>query len=174
MSPGRNRGSEAIRVALKTEQEGLEMYQKAREKTTNSDGKKMFLALVEDEKSHVRMIKRIAEGLGMSEALQEALDGTPRERIKTIFSKARDELPREVATSTDDVEALRLALDFEKRGYEFYGRVAKDACSESEKALFESLALEENEHYAILQQTLEYLDNTGQWFLWDEQGLLDG
>lgn len=166
--------SNALRVALKMEADGIEMYEKAAQKCSNTLGKKMFLGLAEDEKSHIRMIEEIAKSQGLSAALEEARSGTPRERIKTIFSQARDEIVEEVASTADDIMALKTALGMEKESHEFYRKAAGETSCVDESALFERLAKEENEHFGVLQNTLEYLENAGNWFLWEEKGLLDG
>jgi rubrerythrin len=165
--------SSALRAALKMENDGSEMYQEAAGKCTNGLGKKMFYGLAEDEKSHIRMIKVIAEGSGLSAALVEALDGTPRERIATIFSRASEGVV-ENAAGADDVSVLKTALALEDKSREFYGRAAQEVSCGDEAALFERLAREEEQHHEILTNTLEYLESTGNWFLWEEGGLLDG
>ena len=166
--------SDALRIALDTENEGLEMYEKASAKASNPLAREIFLGLAGDEKSHLAMIERIAEGMGMSAALEVALKGTPTHRMKTIFTEARDEVIEGQAVSADELEAIKIALDFERKGYGFYTQAAKDAEDADEKALFEMLALEEDEHYRILDSTQQYLEDTGKWFLWDEWALLEG
>lgn len=166
--------SEAVKIALQTETDGLEMYERAGQRTSYPLGKKMLLSLAEDERSHIRMIERIVQGVGLSAALKEARHGTPRERVRTIFSEAKDEVTERLAASADDVKILKTALEFENRGYSFYQQAARDASREDERALFERLAQEESEHYKMLQNTYEYLERTGQWFLWEEQGILNG
>jgi len=166
--------SEALRLALEMEQDGLEMYDKAAGRVSHPAGKRMFQGLAEDERAHVRMIEEIARGMGLSAALKEARRGTPKERMKTIFTEAKDSVSQRLAPSTDEFQALRIALDFERKGYEFYAQAAKDSSDPDHKALFEKLAGEENEHFRILESTRQYLDRTGEWFLWDEWGLVEG
>lgn len=167
-------GSEALRIALQTEKDGIEMYTKASEATAHAFGKKLFLSLVEDEKSHIRMIEALAEGAGLASALEDARAGTPRERMKTIFSESKDDLAEQSDASPDELAALTVAMELEQNGHEFYKRAAAEARCGHERALFEKLAEEEHEHYQILSSTHEYLSQTGKWYLWDEQGLLDG
>jgi len=150
------------------------MYTEASEKARHPFGKKMLLSLAEDERSHICMIQKIAEGLGLSAAMSEVREGTTTERIKTIFSDVKDEVAERMATADDDVEALRIAMGFEKKGYEFYEKAAAEATCEDEKGLFAELAKQETEHYEILQNTYEYLEDSGHWFSWGEQALLDG
>jgi rubrerythrin len=156
------------------ESDGIEMYEGAARNCANALGQKMFLGLAEDEKSHIRMIEAIAEGLELSAALEKARSGTPRERIKTLFSEARDKVVGKAAAAADDVTALKTALGLEKESYDFYRKAAGETSCADEEALFKRLLKEENEHFEILQNMLEYLENTGNWFLWEEEGLLDG
>ena len=166
--------SDALKIAIDTENEGLEMYQKASEKASNPVAKKMFLGLGEDEKAHLKMIEEIAQGMGMSAALEVARQGTPLERMNTIFTEAKDDVTERLAASADEFEAIRIAMDFEERGYRFCTQAAKDAEDADQRALFERLAREENDHYRILDSTRQYLENTGEWNLWEEGGLLTG
>jgi rubrerythrin len=53
-------------------------------------------------------------------------------------------------------------------------RAAQGATDEDEKALFERLAFEESEHYKILQDLRDYLEQTGWWLLWGEGAFMDG
>jgi rubrerythrin len=79
-----------------------------------------------------------------------------------------------VAVSTDDTGVLRIGMDFESRSNVYYVRAAQGATDEDEKALFERLAFEEGEHYKILQDLRDYLEQTGWWLLWGEGAFMDG
>ena len=164
----------ALRVAIQTEEDGIAMYERAVEQTKHPFAKKLFRGLAEDEKSHVQMIESIAQGMGMSAALNLSREGTPKERIKTIFSESHAELADRIDATADELEVLRAAIEFEQNGYGYYKAAAAEAESEDARSLFEKLALEENEHYEVLSSTYEYLDQAGQWFLWDEGALLEG
>ena len=163
-----------LKIALDAEKAGLDMYQKASERTLYPLGRQMLLSLAEDEKSHIRMIEGLAAGRGLQQALSEAREGTPAERMKNALSELKSVVADDLSVCADELEALRLALDLEKRSYEFYKQGAKDAASKDESSLFEKLAFEEGEHYRMLQNTYEYLEDRDHWFLWTEQGLLDG
>jgi len=171
---GSGGGSEALKIALKTEQEGREMYLKAAHAAAHPFGKKMLESLAEDEASHVRMIEKIAKGMGMDVAVESARKGTPRDRIVTIFTGVKDKVAKKLAASTDEVEALKTAMEFEKKGWEFYEASAKKASDKNEKELFTRLAAEESQHYDIVRNTYEYLEDTKHWYTWAEKSLLDG
>jgi len=167
-------GPQAVQTAIRMEQEGLQMYEQVAAKTSHPFGKKMFLSLADDERAHIRMIETIARGLGLEAVLKEARSGTPRERIVTIFSEVKDEVVERLAATHDELDALKLAMAFEKKGYEFYRRVAAEATEADAKTLYGRLADEETQHYEVLQNTLDYLERTKHWFTWEEKALLDG
>jgi len=166
--------TDILRVALDTETDGLEMYKAAAENASNPVARKMFSGLVEDEKSHIKMIEQVANDMGLDEALKNARENTPAQRMKTIFTEAKDEFAREEAPTADEFEALEKAMEFEKKGHEFYKEGAEKAQSEDRKKLCEKLAFEEGQHYQILESTLEYVKDTNEWTLWEGGGLLTG
>lgn len=166
--------SEAVKIALQTENDGFKMYDEASRKISHPLGKQMLFSLAADEKGHIQIIQGIVEGMGFNFALKRAIEGTPRERLKTIFSNEENKDIERLPVSSDDIKILKIALEFENKGYSFYIQAAKDTSCQDERALFEKLAGEEREHYNILLNTCEYLEDTGLWFLWEEQGMLDG
>jgi len=98
----------------------------------------------------------------------------PKSEIKTVFSELKEQMMSRISASSDEMEAVKVALDFEAKGYEFYRKAAADATDDKEKKLLSVLADEEQEHYAILQNTHSFLKDTGNWFMWEEQGILEG
>lgn len=79
-----------------------------------------------------------------------------------------------ISATTDEKEAVKLALEFEREGYRFYRDLKENAASDMEKRLFEILASEEEVHYKLLENTHRFLEDTGDWFMWEELGLLEG
>ncbi|MDK1031470.1 MAG: ferritin family protein [Planctomycetia bacterium] len=166
--------TEAVRLAMQMEDDGYKMYIEGAEKTTNPLGKKMLLSLARDEEAHKKMVEAVARGLGMAGALAHALEGTPRERLRTVFSEASEGVKEQLAASPDDLEVLNIAVDFEKKSNAFYNKATAEAEDDDERGLFERLALEESEHCRILQDVCDYLKSTGWWFLWEEGAFMDG
>lgn len=163
--------TKALSTALKMEKDGMAFYREASEKTGNVLGKKMFLSFVEDEKRHYHMIEALAKGLSIDKELKEA---GPAERVRTIFEKARKEMETRLGSDSGDVQALKFAVEMEDKGYRFYKKNAEGATAPREKALWEKLAHEESQHHEILQNALSYLEETGDWFLWEEGGPIEG
>jgi rubrerythrin len=166
--------SPGLAMAMATEKEGVEIYSQASQRTLYPLGQRMFASLAEDEKCHLLMIQRLADGLGIQAALDVSREGRPIERVKSAFAEVGQAVVDDLSVCADDLEALRLAMDFEVRGYKAYDEAAKKAPNEAERQLFKKLCEEENEHHKMLENVYEYLADNWHWFLWKEDALLDG
>jgi len=160
----------AIESALQQEADGIEYYNEAAEKCSSAAGAHMFQSFVQDEERHLRWVKETARGMGV----EVGDTPMPRERIKTIFAEARGELDDSARATQDEKDAISVALDMETKSFRNYKSAGRLAADEEAVALFERLAAEENQHYEMLQNTLEYLAANDQWFLWKEGALLTG
>jgi rubrerythrin len=159
----------AADIARSMETDAVEFYAQAAEKTSHPIGKKMFLSIVEDEKRHVRMIDALIKGLGLTE---DNID--PMEQIKSVFAENKDAMQERIAATNDDLEALKIAMEMEGKGRDFYRKAADEATDDISKALFERLFKEEEKHYAIFSNTYSFLSDTGNWYMWEEQGVIEG
>ncbi|MDA8091739.1 MAG: ferritin family protein [Nitrospiraceae bacterium] len=161
---------DAVEIAIKTETDAIDFYGKAAQKTSHPVGKKMFLSIIEDEKRHLEVLKCIFEGMDI-----EVPEGkNPMGRVKTVFDENRDLMLSRVAATSDEVQALEMAMKMEKDSVDFYEKAAASARERKEKAVFERLVEEEKQHYAIFSNTLQFLTDTGNWFMWEEHSIVDG
>lgn len=161
--------SMAVETALKMETDAINFYKDAIDKTSHPLGKKIFEGFIADESRHLKMIEGIMKDLDID--LNVVM---PEKDIKTIFTELKDQMMQRISVTTDEIEAVGIALDFEKEGYHFYQNAAQDAKGDKEKRLFEVLAVEEKRHYEILENTHRFLKDTGDWFMWEEHGILEG
>ena len=161
--------SKAIDTAVKMEIDAMKFYHEAAQKTIHPFAKRMFQGFVRDEDRHLKMLRDILSGMDL-----KIISLHPKAEIRTAFSDLKEQMMERISASTDEIEAVQVALDFETKGFEFYKKAAAEAADEREKALFSALAGEEQEHYSILQNTYSFLKDTGDWFMWQEQGILEG
>ena len=96
------------------------------------------------------------------------------ENIKTIFETMKDQMQTRIKATSSELEAFKIAMQMEKEGIEFYKKFASEAQKEQEKKLFERLAKEEEQHFAIFSNTFSFLDDTGNWFMWEEHSIVEG
>ncbi len=161
---------DAVELARKLEQDGLSFYTEAAGKCPSASGRHMFESFAADEKRHLEWVERMAEGLGV-DLTQAAM---PREAIRSVFDKVKGQLAETAGATQDEKDAVAFALKMEDAGYQNYIAAAALAESPAVKEVFERLAAEEGEHYQMLENTLEYMNATGEWFLHFEGGLLSG
>lgn len=160
---------DALELAMKMEKDAITFYSEAAQKTKYPVGKKMFDTITEDEKRHLEMISQIIKGLNVTHK-----DVSPMKNVKTVFEKMKNEMMKKVEASANELEAFKVAMKMEQEGMDFYKKALAGAKKEKEKALFERLIKEEQQHYAIFANTYQFLADTGNWFLWEERGIVEG
>ncbi|HDK81924.1 MAG TPA: rubrerythrin [Nitrospirae bacterium] len=158
-----------VEIAINMESDAIKFYREAAGKAKHSVGKKMFLTIMEDEKRHLEMLSLIIKGMDI-----RSKDVSPMKNVKTVFESMKEEMMRKVEATTDELEAFKIAMRMEKEGIEFYKKAATGAKTDKERALFERLIKEEQEHYDIFANTYFFLSDTGSWFMWEEHSIVDG
>ena len=160
---------EAIETAIKMETDAINFYNEAANKTSHPFGREMFKGFIRDEARHLKMLQDMFKGREFEVEMVR-----PRESIKTVFSMLKDEMMERAKAMESEMEAVNIALKFEKEGFDFYRKSASEAGTPKEKLLFEKLSVEENDHYTILLETQKFLENTGQWYMYEERGIVEG
>ncbi len=148
----RDRRSDVLAEAIRFETEGREFFLKAAERTKGYFGKVMFESIAEDELGHIKRIKGIHDRWLASRTWESPPLPPGERRLETVFQQARGELTKRVNVSADEMEAVRLAIQLERRGHQFYSRLADEAVEEAEKDFYTQLAEEETRHLSILQE----------------------
>ena len=162
----------ALRRGMSTEIWGQRFYEEAVARTEAEDGKRVFQSLVAEERQHLDILRgqyaslrADNEWISIEDARAMAASVDPTD----IFPEASAAVQL-IPEDATDLQALQMAKDFERRGYELYHQAATLATSPEAKAMWEYLAQEEDQHYAFLDQTQEYLATDGVWYF-DEQEL---
>jgi len=162
--------NECIQLARKMEMDGAKFYGEAAAKAVNPQAKRLFESFAADEKRHLGIVEQMARGAGVDISNMPM----PAEEIRTVFSKAKEKLGKEQTVSDDERHAIEKALVMETESYRLYEEAAAQAKDAAQKALLERLASEEDQHYGMLVNTQEYLDDNQKWFMWKESALLTG
>ena len=160
---------DALEMAMKMEKDAITFYSEAARKTKYPAGKKMFDTISQDEKRHLEMISEIVKGLNVTHK-----DVSPMKNVRTVFESMKKEMMKKAEASADELEAFKIAMRMEQEGMEFYKKTLAGAKKEKERALLERLIKEEEQHYAIFANTYQFLADTGNWFLWEERGIVEG
>ncbi len=164
-----------LKQALQMEQENREFYLNAARKVENKLGREMLESIAKDEEGHHTRLLQLQEGAtetALGECRAEFDDAGVR--VRALFRQYGGQAAEEVAADTDDLEALNIAMEMERKGYNLYKEAASKASDPSAGKVFVFLAGEEQKHFEVLQNMHRYLSDPKTWFLEQEQGLLDG
>jgi len=165
----------SLEVALTNEMREREFYESQSRRTKNPLGKTMFARLAEEEQEHYERLQELSVRWKREERWPETVPLTVKNTnisdiLKDFLKKAREIAPAD----KDDLGAIRTALDFEARGAAFYERLSSEVSDTKEREFFRLLAAIEQEHYASLKDTEEFLTNPAGWYQQREHTGLDG
>jgi rubrerythrin len=166
---------DALNVALTNELREHEFYQSNAKRTENPVGKAMFQQIAAEELEHYERLKQLSE----SWKKQEKWPATVPLRVKdTLVGDVLQQVVKNVSAmppiDADDIKAIRVAIDFEAKGAAFYARLSEEVIDPREKAFFNLLTGIEQEHFASLKDTEEFLTDPTGWYRKMERGGLDG
>lgn len=161
---------EALEYAIRNERLGHGFYCRAIEMTDDEKGKKMFQSLASDEEEHLGILQNQLDSLRNTSSwlnLKEARAENPPSYPLTLFPEEETEVQEMVTKCASDLDALDIALDLERHGYQLYRNQAEKTSDPTAKAIYEYLAKEENKHFVRLENTRAYLASSGAWH-WDD------
>lgn len=169
-----------LAVAIKNEKMGKDFYLEASLRSLDERGRNTFSYMAKMEEEHLRLL------LAEYEAIRQGKSWLPREEALEEGKKLDISLlpepgeipeglflppfifpsPEEAPGIRGDVAALEYALKMEERSYNLY-REARDKTSASlGREVYGLLMEEENKHYKVLREALEYLTANQTW--WDD------
>ncbi len=157
---------EAIAVALEFEKKVRDHYLRGAEEIADARGRRVFATLGREEQGHVEYLERClahwkktgkVPDLPLGSVLPEGAKWIEEEKKKLA---ARDD--ERVATKTE-VEALTIALEYEREADGFYHKLVS-ALPKQEQALFRKFLRIEDRHLALVLAQLEAVKDRGLWF----------
>lgn len=170
---------DSLEMAVQMEKSGYEIYMKAAKKTQNKLGKTTLEAIAAKELDHIKAIVKFSEKVGekvssIDMAISLINVKNKKDYILPIFEKLKSELDAEVSPDADLEKAYQVALQLERDSYDLYKKLAGESKDPQAKKFFEFLMGEENTHYELLQETLQYLNSPGDWFAEQEKWIVEG
>jgi rubrerythrin len=172
---GKQSGLEALEAAIKFESDGRKFFLEARKKTKQKFGQLMFQSIADAELDHIWRVQEVYDALTKTDDWPDRPSlFTAKRPSKNIFEEAREQLDQNVTVETDDIEAVRMAREYEEKGFRFYQDLADRAKVLIEKKFYQQLAYEEREHITIFQDMHEYYMDPVHWFSKKEKPHWDG
>jgi len=168
------------KLAIELEKKGYDFYMQTAGKTMNPLVISTMSSLADREMEHLAKIKEFYLNLTNEKKLaSDWLKGveiapTKKELLTVIITKLKANLDREFETEQDINEAYLVAEGLETDSYNLYKKVSDESQDETAKKFFAALAIEEQEHYDILSESLQYLSRPGDWFKEQERWIVEG
>jgi rubrerythrin len=166
-------------LALKTEEEGYQLYRTATKQAKQNFTRSVFDQLAKDELLHKDLINRFYTHLKTTNEWKSLSANdtdyqSSKKKMKTIFSDALSEAKENQLDFTDDeVNAYRKAVEFEKNGVEMYNDLYKKSTDQFAQKFYGFLREMEQEHYELLERTLSYINQSDNYYLLEEGWTLD-
>jgi rubrerythrin len=165
----------ALQVALNNETREREFYLKHAKRTKNALGRRMFQQIGDDELEHYERLKQLHQKWAKQEKWPETVPLKVRDTIvKDILLEFVKKVDETAKGDSDDLEAVRTAIDFEAKGAKYYADLRDSVSNPKEKEFFDLLSKMENEHYVSLKDTEEYFIDPASWYRKAEHHTLDG
>lgn len=165
---------EALKLAIKTEEEGYKLYKSGAAGTKNELVKSIFDQLSKDELMHMDLIKRFYAKLNDSgswaqlsveERDYKGLKGA----FKTIFSNTLEKVKSgQEGFSESDSEVYQKAIDFENYGVKMYAGLYDETEDEKAKKFYAFLREMEQDHADVLDNTFQFLKDPNSWYAQNE------
>ena len=175
MSSSTEKRIKALEVALNNESRERDFYLKHAERTSNSFGKLMFQSIAKDENEHFLKIRELHQKLKEKgkwpETIPLKVKGVD---MKAVLKKVIASVEKSAEADTDDVEAVKIAIDFESKGEKFYSDLRDSVDDPIERQFYGMLASMEREHRLSLEDTYDYFKDPEGWYRMKEKHNLDG
>ncbi len=165
---------QAMKDAVKMEEDGLEFYQQAAQGAKSAGTRDIFEYLAASEKYHIRKIREIYERLEKDPTWNEGMcSWVQPHQQPNVFTEA---MAKATAGKGDegDLKALEVGISMEEKSIAFYQKLAQAAGDPLERRLFLSLVNEERGHYNNLVDYRNFLIDPADWYYVKEMGHVDG
>lgn len=160
LAKGKKSSASSLMRALRFEKEGKRFFTAAADKSADPFAKQVFALLAQMETKHMEDIQEIARELEEGGKFPKT-PSAPHDARMRQFRREHSRIRKEKIISGDAADGMRKALAFEAEGREMYARMSKAATNPQEKRFFKLLSGEEDNHFSIIYEYLEFLEDKG-------------
>ena len=175
MSSEHDKTLEALKIAMEMEEDGKEWYLQASLKSYNESGRLLLEALADEEDEHRRKFEQIYEAIRAEKSWPPTdfrVNGS--EPLRAKFTRTCVALGADEKPVASELDIIKTAIDNESKSCDFYNGQARVATYDSERAFYNALYSQENEHHLVLLDYYELMTDPAGWFLRKEHQSLDG
>jgi rubrerythrin len=159
-APKDDGAANALTRALRFEKTGMQYYELAASKAGSPFTKRTFTLLADMERKHMKAIMEISQRLE-EKGKFPPVSTTDSEGRMRMFEAEAERIRKEDMITGDAAAAMRKALGLEAEGREMYLRMSQAATNPQEKKFFRMLWREEEAHFEIIYEYLDYLEERG-------------
>ncbi len=141
---------------MQMERDGERYYRELSEKTGNPGLRNILVMLADAEITHYHIFRNMREG-----APVQASETAILEDVKNIFAEMKAKESSQADSSQADL--YRRSLEIEKKSRDFYLSQAEQTPEQERKEIFRKIAAEEEKHYLIVENILDFISRPEQW-----------
>lgn len=143
--------------ALEKEKMSQDYYRELSKKAQGKGLKKIFNMLVEEEEKHYQIISEMRD-----DSEVEFVGTNVLSDAKDVFIKMHETMEK-FDFDISETELYRKAQQIEKNARDFYLQKANEVVKAEQKDIFLMLAEEENKHYFLLDNIIEFVCRPESW-----------
>ena len=147
--------------AKQMEKDGETYYRELMAASKTPGLKKIFLYLADEEARHFEYLKKLEGKEGIGDGGQSRI----LEDVKNIFIAMKEGKEALDIDTLQATAAFIKARDIEEASRKFYQEKAEEIAGENAKMLFRTLANEEEKHFRIMENIIEFISRPepGNW-----------
>jgi rubrerythrin len=175
MSSEQDAALSGLQTAIQMEIDGKEFYLKASKASENERGAKLFKTLAAEETIHERVFTETYNKLKTKQQWPDTkIPAHNVKKLQTVFRTAIENLGKEHTAIKAELDAVKTGMDMENKTLDYYKQRSAKAGFPAEKQLYDSFAGQESEHFQLLEDYYEFLDNPAAYFVKKEHSSVDG
>ena len=148
---------EIFQYAMQMEKDGENFYREVAQQSPNRGIKAILTMLADEEVRHYNAIEKMKS----AEPVQLA-EGSVLTEAKNVFAQLK-ESGEKFTSETNQISLYKKALDIEKKSQDFYTEKADEVSDTNAKELFLRLAREEQKHYVLVENIIDFLARPDTW-----------
>ena len=148
---------DTFEYAMQMEKDGEDFYREVARQSPNRGIKTILTMLADEEVRHYKVIEKMKS----AEPVQLA-EGSVLTEAKNVFAQFK-ESGEKFISEANQIRLYKKALDIEKKSQDFYTEKAGEVSDKNAKELFLRLAQEEQKHYVLVENIIDFLSRPDTW-----------
>jgi rubrerythrin len=148
--------TDIFEYAMQMEKDGEDYYRRATQQTGNKGMKTILTMLADEEVKHYNILEKIKT---QKTQIVESEILTDAKNVFVQIKESGDSFDFDI----NEVELYKKARDIEKKSRDFYAEKANEVTEKYQKKLFLKLADEEQKHYVLMDNIIEFVSQPEHW-----------